>query len=120
MVVSLISTLYVASRNEFPDEKGIGTVKNARSRAGDLGRNEFPDEKGIDTRLHHWTARCCLRVEMSSPMRRGLTHIGTVARINNNSCGRNEFHDEKGIDTAPLRPRRDILRPVEMSLCKKT
>ena len=37
-------------------------------------RNEFPDEKGIDTSYLPGIPSTRTSVEMSSPMRRGLTH----------------------------------------------
>ena len=46
------------------------------------GRNEFPDEKGIDT--HFVSPFSCPRggvVEMSSPMRRGLTQSKRIMTV---------------------------------------
>ena len=60
------------------------------------GRNEFPDEKGIDTGARMLSPNS--NVEMSSPMRRGLTQVGLIGS-GLSGTGRNEFPDEKGIDT---------------------
>ena len=85
-------------------------------------RNEFPDEKGIDTFTAALSFGSHKKVEMSSPMRKGLTHFnicgyphGGLVEMSSpmrrgltlflwklcpfHQICRNEFPDEKGIDT---------------------
>ena len=80
-------TYHSYRRNEFPDEKGIDTSSCLLEVPCLPRRNEFPDEKGIDTRSSLLIEQVTLsHVEMSSPMRRGLTLRNATLIIKDKQC----------------------------------
>ena len=88
-----------ASRNEFPDAKGIETAITTRKPSGTWeAAMSSPMRRGLKPTQPLGIAYTGFAA-MSSPMRRGLKLQRLVEQGFRHVDGRNEFPDAKGIET---------------------